>query len=158
MDHGIWTMVHVLSLKMMENKRPGIDIINEVLEACILAYPVSSFVISLYKQYISRGWLTKKQLEGLHAKAKVIESITPGKLAALEALINKMPTRFKSEKPSVVTPLYEKDKETGQMIESILSRYPQHKRVLYLQSKYQNNEPLTTEELNDLKRFGKLLK
>ena len=57
----------------MEPKKQGIDIINEVLEACILAYPVSSFVISLYKQYISRGWLTKKQLEGLHGKAQKIK-------------------------------------------------------------------------------------
>lgn len=142
----------------MENKRPGIDIVNEVLEACILAYPVSSFIISLYKQYISRGWLTKKQLEGLYAKAKDIKDLSPGKLAALEALIHKMPTRFKSEKPTTVTPLYQKDEETGKLIDSILAKYPQHKRVLFLQSKYLNNEPLTSEEQNDLKRFGKMLK
>ena len=74
----------------MEQKK-GIDIINEVLEACILAYPVSSFIISLYKQYISRGWLTKKQLEGLYRKAQKIQDLPPGKLASLEAIINKMP-------------------------------------------------------------------
>jgi hypothetical protein len=143
--------------KVME-KKPGIDIINEILEACILAYPVSSFIISLYKQYISRGWLTKKQLEGLFAKAKAIKELPPGKLAALEALINKMPTRYKSEKPENITPLYQKDEETGKMIDSILAKYPQHKRVLFLQSKYQNNEPLSTDEMNDLKRFVKSLK
>ena len=71
----------------MENKKPGVDIINEVLEACILAYPVSSFIISLYKQYISRGWLTKKQLQGLHGKAQQINDLPPGKLAALEAIM-----------------------------------------------------------------------
>jgi hypothetical protein len=142
----------------MENKRPGIDIVNEILEACILAYPVSSFVISLYKQYTSRGWLTKKQLEGLFGKAQAISSLPPGKLAALEALIKKMPNRFKSEKPEVTTPLYQKDEDTGNLIAAILLRYPQHKRVLFLQSKYENNQPLNHEEMNDLKRFSQLLK
>lgn len=141
----------------MEQKK-GVDIINEVLEACILAYPVSSFIISLYKQYISRGWLTKKQLEGLYGKAEKINELPPGKLAALEAIINKMPTRYKSEAPTETKPLYEKDENTGKLIQAILEKYPQHKRVLFLQSKYQNNEPLTTNELADLKNFSKLLK
>lgn len=135
-------------------KKPGIDIINEVLEACILAYPVSSFIISLYKQYISRRWLTKKQLEGLYAKAEKIPDLSPGKLASLKATINKMPNRFKSEAPITTTPIYQKDEEVGKLIEVILAKYPQHKQVLFLQSKYQNNQPLTTTELADLKRFG----
>ena len=129
-----------------------------MLEACILAYPVSSFIISLYKQYISRGWLTKKQLEGLYGKAEQIKDLAPGKLAALEAIINKMPTRYKSEAPTTAKPLYEKDEETGKLIGAILEKYPQHKRVLFLQSKYQNNEPLTPAELSDLKKIGRLLK
>lgn len=142
----------------MEQKKQGVDIINEVLEACILAYPVSSFIISLYKQYISRGWLTKKQLQGLYGKAQKINDLAPGKLAALEAIINKMPTRYKSETPTSAKPLYEKDESTGQLIEAILKKYPQHKRVLFLQSKYQNNEPLNSSELTDLKNFSRLLK
>lgn len=142
----------------MEQKKQGVDIINEVLEACILAYPVSSFIISLYKQYISRGWLTKKQLQGLHGKAQKINDLSPGKLAALQAIINKMPTRYKSETPTSAKPLYEKDESTGQLIEAILKKYPQHKRVLFLQSKYQNNEPLNSSELTDLKNFSRLLK
>jgi hypothetical protein len=142
----------------MEPKKPGIDIINEVLEACILAYPVSSFIISLYKQYISRGWLTKKQLEGLYGKAQQINDLAPGKLAALEALINKMPTRYKSDAPVAAGPLYQKDEETGKLIQVILEKYPQHKRVLFLQSKYQNNEPLSAAELSDLKKFKQMLK
>jgi hypothetical protein len=141
----------------MEQKK-GVDIINEVLEACILAYPVSSFIISLYKQYISRGWLTKKQLEGLYGKAQNIKDLPPGKLAALEAIINKMPNRFKSEAPTETKPLYEKDENTGKLIQAILEKYPQHKRVLFFQSKYQNNEPLTNSELADLKNFSRLLK
>jgi hypothetical protein len=142
----------------MDSRKGSIDIVNEVLEACILAYPVSSFVISLYKQYISRGWLTKGQLQGLYSKAQKIESLPPGKLAALEALINKMPNRTKSEAPKEATPLYQKDEATGQLIQAILAKYPQHKRVLFLQSKYNNNEPFSSAELADLKRFSQLLK
>lgn len=142
----------------MEQKKTGVDIINEVLEACILAYPVSSFIISLYKQYISRGWLTKKQLQGLYDKAQKINDLPPGKLASLEAIINKMPNRYRSEIPVSAKPLYEKDESTGQLIEAILKKYPQHKRVLFLQSKYQNNEPLTNSELADLKNFSRLIK
>ena len=142
----------------MDPKKPGIDIINKVLEACILAYPVSSFIISLYKQYISRGWLTKKQLQGLYDKAKAIEGLAPGKLASLEATINKMPTRYKSDAPVTSTPLFQKNEETGRLIADILSKYPEHKRVLFLQSKFENNEPLSTSEMADLKRFAQLLK
>jgi hypothetical protein len=142
----------------MENKKSGVDIINEVLEACILAYPVSSFIISLYKQYISRGWLTKKQLQGLYDKAQKINDLSSGKLAALEAIINKMPTRYKSEAPTEIKPLYQKDEETGKLIQAVLEKYPQHKRVLFLQSKYQNNEPLSSTELTDLKNFVRMLK
>jgi hypothetical protein len=142
---------------MMEKKKADIDIVNEILEACILAYPVSSFVISLYKQYQQRGSLSKKQLQGLHGKASAIEDLSPGKLATLEALIRKMPTRYKSEAPAP-TPLYEKEVSAGQMISAILQKYPQHKRVLFLKSKYDNNEVLTATDLADLKRFQQLLK
>jgi len=142
----------------MENKKQGIDIINEVLEACILAYPVSSFIISLYKQYISRGWLTKKQLQGLYGVAEKVNGLTSGKLAALEAIINKMPTRYKSEAPGETKPLYEKDEETGKLIQAVLEKYPQHKRALFFQSKYQNNEPLSSSEITDLKNFVRMLK
>lgn len=146
-----------ICLLQMEKKKPEIDIVNEILEECILAYPVSSFIISLYKQYLQRGSLSKKQLQGLHGKAQKIEHLSPGKLATLEALIKKMPTRFKSEMPAN-TALYQKEESTGQLIEAILARYPQHKRVLFLKSKYDNNETLSAPELADLKRFQQLLK
>lgn len=144
-------------VERMEHKKPGIDIVNEVLEACILAYPVSSFVISLYKQYISRGWLTKAQMQGLYGKAQNIKNFSPGKLASLEALINRLPNRTKSEAPKEATPLYQKDEGIGNAISAILAKYPQHKRVLFLQAKYNNNETLNATELADLKRFGQLL-
>ena len=139
----------------MIKKKTEIDIVNEVLEECIIAYPVSSFVISLYKQYMQRGSLSKKQLQGLHSKASKIQNILPGKLATLEALIKKMPTRQKSELPTP-RPLFEKDNSMGELIDNILQKYPQHKRVLFLKSKYDNNE-LSSVEISELKKFKQLL-
>lgn len=141
----------------MLKKNPGVDIVNDVLEECIIAYPVSSFIISLYKQYGERGSLSKKQLQGLHSKALKIKDISPGKLATLEAIINKMQTRDKDPLPAA-KPVYEKEESTRQLIEEILAKYPQHKRVLFLKSKYDNNEVLTSAETDDLKRFKQLLK
>lgn len=137
------------------DKKKGIDIINEILEDCIVAYPVSSFVISLYKQYGTRGSLSKKQLQGLHGKASKIEGISTAKLGTLEAIIKRMPTRYKSEAPPP-TPLYNKDESIGKMIEEILAKYPQHKRVLFLKARFDNNEPLNGTDINDLKRIRKL--
>lgn len=142
---------------VMENKKKGIDIINEVLEDCIMAYPISSFIISLYKQYGVRGSLSKKQLQGLHAKASKIKGISPAKLGTLEAIIKKMPTRYKSEAPPP-RPLYEKDENTIRMIQEILEKYPQHKQVLFLKAKYDNNELLSPSEITDLKRIRQLIK
>jgi len=140
----------------LKSQKPKIDIINEVLEACILAFPVSSFIISLYQRYQKMGSLSKKQLIGLHDKASKIKDLAPGKLATLEAIIKRMPTRYKSEKPEP-KPLFEKDAEVGKMIDEILAKYPEHKRVLFLKAKYENNEPLSTVELSDLKRFHQLV-
>lgn len=141
----------------MKTEPKKIDVINRLLEDCILAYPVSSFIIGVYQQYQRRGWLTKKQLQGLLAKASAIEGMAPERLAALEAIIRKMPDRHKSELP-VSKPLYEKDEATGEIIRAILDRYPQHKRVLFLRSKFENNEPLTAAETAELQRFRTLLK
>ena len=141
----------------MMNQKSRIDIINEILEECILAYPISSFVISIYKQYQQRGSLSKKQLQGLHSKASKINSLPPGKLATLEALINRMPNRFKSDKPETAL-LYQKDEITGHLLQDILNKYPQHKRVLFLKAKYDNNEMLSAFEVTELKKFKQLLK
>jgi polyphosphate kinase len=54
-------------------------------------------------------------------------------------------------------PLYQKEESNGIMIDAILSRYPQHKRVLYLKAKYDNNEVLSSAEIADLKRFQQIL-
>ena len=136
----------------MNQPKDRLDIINEVLEECILAYPVSSFIISLYKQYQQRGSLSKKQLQGLYGKASKIEQLPPGKLATIEAIIKRMPTRYKSELPEI-KPLFEKEEATGLLISEILAKYPQHKRVLFLKAKYDNNEILSSADITDLKRF-----
>jgi len=139
----------------MKSQKPGIDIINEVLEECILAYPVSSFIISLYQRYQKMGSLSKKQLQGLYDKASRIETLAPNKLTTLEAIIKRMPTRYKSDKPEA-KPLFEKDIATGKLIDDILAVYPEHKRALFLKAKYENNEPLSTTELSDLQRFKRM--
>ena len=120
-----------------------------------MAFPVSSFVISLYQRYQKMGSLSKKQLQGLHSKASTIEGISPGKLGTLEAIIKKMPTRYKSEKPPP-TPLFTKDEATGKMITDILMKFPEHKRVIFLKSKYDNNEQLSSADINDLKKFREI--
>ena len=144
-------------IRSVNNKKKEVDIVNDVLEECITAYPVSSFVISLYKQYMQRGSLSKKQLQGLYSKASKIENIQTGKLATLEAIIKKMPTRSKSELPEN-KPMFEKDENTGKIITTILTKYPLHKRVLFLKSKYDNNDLLSATETDELKKFEKLLK
>ncbi len=141
----------------MPDNRKKIDIINIILEDCIEAFPLSSFIISIYKQYMQRGSLSKKQLQGLYSKASKIEGISPGKLGTLEAIMKKMPNRYKSELPGTA-PMFEKDMEAGKLIEAILTKYPQHKRVLYLKAKYDNNEVLSPFETTELKKFNKLIK
>jgi hypothetical protein len=141
----------------MHQPKDRLDIINEILEECILSYPLSSFIISLYKQYQQRGSLSKKQLQGLYGKASKIKHLPPGKLATIEAIIKRMPTRYKSELPEP-KPLFEKEEATGLLIAEILAKYPLHKRVLFLKAKYDNNELLSPADMADLKRFKSLLK
>jgi len=140
----------------MYRKKPDVDVINDVLKASKEAYPNSSFVQSLSQQYEERGGLSKKQLEGLYKKAEKIKTMPPNWLATLEAEILKRPTRYKSIPPPP-KPLYEKDENAGAIIEAILEKYPQHKRVLFFQSKYQNNQSLSATELAELEKFQKLL-
>lgn len=140
----------------MYRKNPDVDIINDILNAAKLAYPGSAFVQSLSRQYQERGGLSKKQLEGLFKKAEKIKTIPPNWLATLEAEILKRPTRFKSELPPP-SPLYTRDEHVGQMMDAILEKYPLHKRVLFMKSRFDNNEPLSAIELAELQKFHKIL-
>ena len=141
----------------MDRKKPDVDVIKDVLQLTLAAYPSSTFIQSLSQQYIERGGLSKKQLEGLYKKAGNVNTIPAGKLATLEAVILKKPTRYKSPLPAP-GPLYIKDEHKGQLIKDILEKYPQHKRVLFLKIKYDNNEVFSSTEIGDLERFHKLLK
>lgn len=141
---------------MIYKKRPDLDIILDIIDAVLQARPDSTFVQSLRLQYIERGNLSKKQLQGLYLKAEKISSVQPSHLASLEAVILKMPNRFKSELPEP-KPLYIKDEAAGKLIESILAKYPGHKRVVFLKSKYDNNETLSPSEVNELRKLAKLL-
>lgn len=140
----------------MERKKPDVDVIKDILEAVLKAQPASSFVQSLLQQYIERGGLSKKQLQGLYGKATKAGNIPSSKLVTLEAIILKKPTKYKSTLPLPV-PMDEKDSATGQLLQGILAKYPQHKRVLFLKSKYDNNETLSPAELTELHKFNKLL-
>jgi len=142
---------------MMQRKKPDVDTINDVLLKTMEAFPENEFVKSLYRQYHERGGLSKKQLQGLYAKASKIKGIATGKLATLQAIILRKPSRYKSAMPGP-SPLYRKDEAVGNMIQAILKKFPQHKQVLFLKTKYDNNEVLTATEVAGLQRFFKLLK
>jgi hypothetical protein len=53
--------------------------------------------------------------------------------------------------------MFQKDQFMGEMIDRILQKYPQHKRVLFLKAKFDNNEPLSPSEAADLQRLSDLL-
>ena len=133
-----------------------INIILSILETLKEHKPDSVFINSLHHQFCNRGGLSKKQLEGLQAKAVQSNLISTAKLATLEAIIKKKPTRYKSEKiKTVVTE--KKDKAILQLLEDIISKFPQHKMVLFLHSKYKHNDLLTDTENAEVKRLHKVL-
>jgi hypothetical protein len=132
------------------------DILLDILKEMVKAHPDSVFVNSLYQQYCNRGGLSKKQLEGLHSKALKTANIPQGKLATLEAIIKKKPTRERAA-ATTTAPLPTRDEAVGKMLTDILAKYPQHKRVLFLQSKYDNNENIAAIEIAELQKFRKLL-
>lgn len=142
----------------MYKPKPGIDIIARILDALYAHNPDALFVMSLMHQYEERGSLSKKQLQGLLAKAQKVKDMPPSWLGTLEAIILKMPTRYKPVEPVVASPIYQKDETAGKYINAILARYPEHKRVLFLQAKYANNEPLSVDETAELKKFAKVLR
>ncbi len=142
----------------MQRKKPDVDVIKDVLELMLVARPDSTFVKSLAFQYEERGGLSKKQLEGLRQKALKVASIPVNKLATLEAIIKKKPLKERAPASVSTTPMFVKDEAAGKIIDSILAKYPQHKRVIFLKAKYDNNETLTSSEITELKKFEKLLK
>lgn len=141
----------------MHRLKPGVDIVLDILKIVAEKQSGNQFSQSILMQYQERGGLSKKQLEGLYGKAKRIPEISQNKLATLEAIILRKHEKQKSDRPAN-TPLYQKDEGVVEMIESILSKSPQHKRVLFLKSKVDSNSPLSPVEVTELKKFHKLLK
>jgi hypothetical protein len=132
------------------------DIILQILQEAVAERPTAVFLKSLLDQYLERGGLSKKQLEGLHAKASGIAAINSAKLSTLQAIINQKPNRYRSDLPAP-TPLYAKDEKTGALLSAVLAKFPHHKRVLFLQAKFNNNEILQPDELREIQKFHKLL-
>ncbi len=132
------------------------DIVQILLNDMLQARPESDFIKSLHKQYCERGGLSKKQMEGLHSKASKTEGIAPGKLATLEAIIKKRPTWEKKD-VATVSAVAEKDETILPILTALLEKYPAHKRVVYLKSKYDKNDPISTQEKEELLKFKKLL-
>jgi hypothetical protein len=144
----------------MQKKRSEVDVIGKLLDACYEARPDALFFMSLMHQYEERGSLSKKQLEGLYQKAIRIDTIPENWLATLQATILKMPTRYKAAaneitiKPADTTGELE---ELQQTIQAILTKYPEHKRILFLKARLENNRELLPAEKAELEKFKKLL-
>lgn len=132
-----------------------LDIILDILLRSHEAKPSSAFISSLLNQYRERGSLSKKQLEGLHQKASGIKSIPTARLATLEAIILRKPTRYRST--ATRTPVQNNDDGTACKVLDILKKFPQHKRVTYFKMKLDKNSPLNIQERNELEKFHKLI-
>lgn len=141
--------------QIMNRINPDIDIIIYILDTVLKARPEDSFCKSLRQQYIERGGLSKKQLEGLYGKAQKVEGVHPGRLATLEAIIRKKHTTHRSQ-ATITAEMPGKDEAAGQMIEEILARYPQHKGLLLLKATYKKQD-LSAAQKDELQRFYKLL-
>ena len=134
----------------------AVNIVLDILTKMKELHPSSSFISSLYNQFCNRGGLSKKQLEGLLDKAQRSPGIPMAKIATLEAIIRKKPTRERSKPTLIAVPL-PKDEALGILLKEILEKYPQHKRVLFIESKYSKNEAISTAEADEIKKFHKLL-
>lgn len=141
----------------LPGKKKKVDVIDKVLEACYQYNKDALFVMSLMHQYEERGSLSKKQLEGLVAKARQVPDMPVGWLAAVEAIILKMPTRDKTPvnlEKNVATDPYEKWLD---QCKAILQKYPGHKRVLYFDALLQQRKPFSSVEQQELEKFYRLL-
>ncbi len=131
------------------------DLIRNILDAVLTKKPDDAFCKSLLEQYKLRGGLSKKQLEGLHGKATNYTDLAPGKLATLQAIINKKQQIQRSDKPAVTEKKTE-DEIPG-LIAEILVLAPAHKRILFMQNRYANGDVFTIPEKDEIKRIHKLL-
>ena len=143
---------------MMFRNSNDIDIILSILKRSVEANPASVFLNSLLNQYQERGSLSKKQLEGLYGKAQKISGISPGKLATLQAIILRKPNRYRSSVTIIKADVIQEDADARQLVDQILEKFPQHKRVLYFRMKLDKHEGLKAAEREELKKFHKLIR
>jgi hypothetical protein len=146
----------LLHQKIKQFQPLEIDVTMDILNILLKERPDSPFVKSLHQQYCDRGGLSKKQLEGLHDKASKVKEVPAPKLATLQAIILKKHAKHKSAVPLQLK-AETKDEATGKMIDEILVKYPQHKRVLLLNSNYTKNGMLIPAEKEEVQKFHKLL-
>ena len=144
----------------MLSKNKKIDVIDKLLSLCYTHNKDALFIMSLMHQYEERGSLSKKQLEGLLLKAQKIKEIPAHQIAAVEAIVLKMPTRDKTPVQKTTPAINEAQAQISTALaqtDQILALYPAHKQVLLLKSKLTSNQPLTLQEQADLNKFVKIL-
>jgi hypothetical protein len=144
----------------MLSKNKKIDVIDKLLSLCYEHNKDALFIMSLMHQYEERGSLSKKQLQGLLLKAQKIKEIPAHQIAAVEAIVLKMPTRDKTPVKKTIPAISEAEAQIAAALaqtEQILAVYPSHKQVLLLRSKLMSHQSLTTQEQADLSKFVKIL-
>ena len=141
---------------MQHRLNPDVDIVAQIITAVLAAKPDDAFCKSIYQQYMERGGLSKKQLEGLHGKAGRIKEISSAKLATLEAIIKKKHVTQRSE-VTITKVEIEIDTESEKMIDTILEKYPQHKRVLVFKANFAKDKILPKADKAELEKFYKIL-
>jgi hypothetical protein len=135
---------------------PATDILLSILTKMKALHPTSSFVDSLHSHYCNRGGLSKKQLEGLLDKMMKTTDIPQANIATVQAIILKKHVREKA-KPTITATPVQRDFVHGKLMEEILLKYPQHKRILFLKSKYDKNEAMSTQDFTEIEKLHKLL-
>lgn len=144
----------------MLSKNKKIDVIEKLLALCYEHNKDALFIMSLMHQYEERGSLSKKQLQGLLLKAQKIKEIPAHQIAAVEAIVLKMPTRDKTPVQKTTPAISEAEAHivaARAQTEQVLALYPSHKQVLLLRSKLMSHQSLTTQEQADLTKFVKIL-
>lgn len=134
-----------------------IDVIDKLLNACYQHNKDALFVMSLMYQYEERGSLSRKQLEGLLHKARKFEEIPVGLIAAVEAIVLRMPVRQKSETPILKDTPQTLFQVQEKLVNEILACYPTHRQVLIYRQKLSLKQELDNTEFATLQRFHKKL-
>jgi hypothetical protein len=144
----------------MLSKNKKIDVIDKLLSLCYAHNKDALFIMSLMHQYEERGSLSKKQLQGLLLKAQKIKEIPAHQIAAVEAIVLKMPNRDKTPVQKTTPAISEAEAQIAAartQTEQVLAVYPSHKQVLLLRSKLMSHQSLTPQEQADLTKFVKIL-